>query len=114
MRSVADLGAELREAGISVSQCGYNTALEVVRSGAPALVVPFAADGEDEQTRRAERLASLGAIRTLDPQRLDGAALAAAIDDLDGFRPAAAGLDLDGAETSAEILARALATEAAA
>ena len=27
-----DLGAELREASASVSQCGYNTALEVVRS----------------------------------------------------------------------------------
>ena len=45
----------------SVSQGGYNTALEVVRSGVPALVVPYATPEEDEQTRRARRLERLGA-----------------------------------------------------
>src|SRR5215210_1514821 len=66
-RSVPDLGGELATATASVSQCGYNTALDVLRSGLPALVVPFAAPGEDEQTRRATHLARLGAVRALDP-----------------------------------------------
>ena len=55
-RSVPDLVAELRAAAASVSQCGYNTTLDLLRTGVPALVVPFAEGGEDEQTRRAERL----------------------------------------------------------
>ncbi len=54
--AVPDLAAELVRARASVSQCGYNTALDLLRARVPALVVPFAAAGEDEQTRRAARL----------------------------------------------------------
>ena len=74
-----DLCAELAHGGRSVSQCGYNTALDLLRAGVPALVVPFAEGGEDEQTRRAERLGALGAVRVLAAAAADGAALADAI-----------------------------------
>ena len=74
----------------SVSQCGYNTALEVVRAGVPALVVPYATPEEDEQRRRARRLARLGAVRMLDPERLDPATLAREIEGLLVVRAAAA------------------------
>src|SRR6185312_9373347 len=47
LREVGDLSAELARAAVSVSQCGYNTALEVLKSGIPALVVPYLAPGED-------------------------------------------------------------------
>ena len=57
--------AELAAPGSSVSQCGYNTALEVLRTRVPALVVPYATPEEDEQTRRARRLERLGALRVL-------------------------------------------------
>ena len=114
VRSVADLELELRRASASVSQCGYNTALEVLRSGVPALVVPFAAEGEDEQSRRARRLASLGAVRALDPQRLDAGSLAAEIRALGDFRPRSPKLDLGGARISAELLSRMLAGRRAA
>jgi predicted glycosyltransferase len=102
--TVPDLGAELRHAAASVSQCGYNTALEVVRSGAPAIVVPYATDEEDEQRRRARRLASLGALRVLDPERLDPVRLARAIVELLTFEPTAPEIDFDGAPRSAELL----------
>jgi predicted glycosyltransferase len=114
VRSVEDLEAELASASASVSQCGYNTALEVMRSGAPALVVPFADDGEDEQTRRAHRLESLGAMRVLDPQELVPDSLAAAIDGLAGFEPRPLALDLDGATGTADALDRLLHARAAA
>ena len=68
-RSVPDLRAELDTAAASVSQCGYNTALDLLASRVPALVVPFADPGEDEQTRRAMLLRALGAVRVLDPAR---------------------------------------------
>jgi predicted glycosyltransferase len=92
-----------------VSQCGYNTALDVLRAGVPALVVPFADGGEDEQTRRAARLARLGAVRVLHPDRLDARTLAAAVVELRRFRPAPVGLDLDGARRSAALLAELVA-----
>jgi predicted glycosyltransferase len=112
-RSVPDLHAELLTAAGSVSQCGYNTALDVLGARVPALVVPFAEGREDEQTRRARRLEGLGAVRVLDAGRADGATLAAAITDLLSFRPAAPDLDLDGARTSTLILANLLARAAA-
>jgi predicted glycosyltransferase len=106
---VPDLGAELRSAGVSVSQCGYNTALDVLRARVPALVVPYRAPGEDEQARRADRLAALGVVRVLDPAELDGATLAAAARELVGTVPSKPDLDLDGARTSAELLAELVA-----
>ena len=62
LRSVPDLAAELSRAAASISQCGYNTALDLLRTRVPALVVPYATSEEDEQTRRARRLEALGAL----------------------------------------------------
>ncbi len=86
--TVPDLGEELRRATASVSQCGYNTALDVVRARVPALVVPYATAEEDEQRRRARRLARLGALRVLQPERLAPAVLARAVESLHTFEPA--------------------------
>jgi predicted glycosyltransferase len=117
-RFLPDLGARLRSASASVSQCGYNTVLEVLRARVPALVVPFAAGREDEQTRRATRLERLGAVRMLHPERLEPATLADEIGTLLRFRPRALDLDFDGARASATMLAElvgdTLVTEAAA
>ena len=104
VRSVAALGPELAGAELSVSQCGYNTALEIVRAGLPALVVPYATPEEDEQRRRARRLERLGALRVLDPARLAPQPLAHAILALEEFVPAPAALDLDGARSTTELL----------
>ena len=57
-------------AAASISQCGYNTALDLVRTRVPALVVPYATPEEDEQTRRARRLEQLGARPVAD--HIDG------------------------------------------
>jgi predicted glycosyltransferase len=103
-RSVPDLGAELAAASASVSQCGYNTALEVVSCGIPALVVPFVAPGEDEQIQRAGRLARRGAVRVLSPRSLSPAALAHELEQLLDFRPAPHSLDVDGGARSAELI----------
>jgi predicted glycosyltransferase len=104
-RQVPDLYGELAAAAGSVSQCGYNTALDLLRAGVPALVVPFAEAGEDEQLRRAERLARMGAVRVLRPEHLDPPRLAAEVRELRSFRPHAVDLDFDGARRSAAVLA---------
>lgn len=103
-RSVGNLENELRGAAVSVSQCGYNTALELVRSRVPALVVPFRERDEDEQWARARRLEQLGIVRVLDPERLDGATLVDEIRKVRQQRPAVVALDLDGAMGTANLL----------
>jgi predicted glycosyltransferase len=106
VRSVPSLRDELAGAALSISQCGYNTALDLLRTRVPALVVPYAPVGEDEQTRRARTFEALGAVRVLDPARLDGDTLAAAIDATLPFRPRALDIGLDGAADSARLLER--------
>lgn len=104
VRHVPDMVAEMRRAGLSISQCGYNTALDLVISGVPALIVPYGASGENEQRRRARALANLGAVRYLPAEQLDGPKLAAAIADALEFQPRPAALAMNGAERSAELL----------
>ena len=106
-RTVPDLCAAMRCAELSVSQCGYNTALDIVRAGVPALVVPFDDNGDSEQTDRAERLERLNAVR-LFRGSLDAGALADAIRDAMAFSPTRAKFDMDGAERTAAVLRAAL------
>jgi predicted glycosyltransferase len=105
VRRVDDLCGEIRRSALSVSQCGYNTTLDLLRSGTPSVVVPYADGGEDEQRRRAERLAAMGALRMVPADELDGRRLAAELCDLSRFRPAPVTLDLGGREASAGIVA---------
>src|SRR5262249_8084090 len=65
VRRVADLGAEMRVARASVSQCGYNTAMDILHTRIPALVIPFSQGREDEQMERARRLERLASLRLL-------------------------------------------------
>jgi len=105
VRHVPDMVAEMRQARLSISQCGYNTALDLVVSQVPALLVPYAASGENEQTRRAESLAALGAARHLPAHELSASRLAAAMVDALSFTPAPTALQLDGAQRSADCMA---------
>jgi predicted glycosyltransferase len=94
LRSVPNLAEELSRAAGSISQCGYNTALDLLRTRVPALVVPYATPEEDEQLRRARRLEQLGVVKVadhVDPALLD-------------FIPEPARLDLDGAAKTTELL----------
>lgn len=95
----------LRQARVSVSQAGYNTVLDVLAAGVPAVLVPFAEGRETEQTLRAEHLAKRGVAEMvpgadLSPERL-AQAIARAL--ARGPRPLA--LDTGGARRSAEVIA---------
>ncbi len=112
VRHVPDMVGEMRRAALSISQCGYNTALDVLSADVPSLMVPYAPPGENEQRRRADTLLRLGVIHCAPPAtptladtltELIPAALA--------HRPRRAALDLDGARRSSEWLARLCATD---
>jgi predicted glycosyltransferase len=104
IRSVPDLGVELRSAAASISQCGYNTAMDILCSRVPALVVPFSGDKQDEQMNRARRLERLGALRVLEQERLNAQTLAAEVEHLLHFEPSAIALNMNGVENTAQVL----------
>jgi predicted glycosyltransferase len=103
-RMVPDLRQVLRQASGSVSQCGYNTAMDLVESRVPALVVPFGGANEDEQLKRARRLEALGAVRVLPAAEMTAPRLAVEMASLAAFTPTASSLNLHGAEHTVQII----------
>lgn len=106
LRTVPDVGVAMEQVSASASRCGYNTAMDILFSGVPALVVPFGEGHENEQMTRARRMESLGLLRVLDPARLDGETLANGIRALETFRPDLAQIQLGGAANTAEWINR--------
>lgn len=99
-----DFRQMLPHAAASVSMCGYNTALDILQSGTPAVFVPFDDGNEVEQGLRGQSLSDMQAIGLLASQDLSGTALARAVDRVisDGPRaPQKHGFD--GAHRTVEI-----------
>ena len=103
-----DLPQMLRRCRVSVSQAGYNTVLDILAAGAPAVLVPFAEERETEQTLRAEYLAARGAVTMVPPAALSPERLAAAIVRAAERHPAALQIDMGGARRTALAIARML------
>jgi predicted glycosyltransferase len=100
-----DFTQRLRNCVVSVSQAGYNTVLETLQTRTRAVLVPFAAGGESEQTLRASLLAERGLVQMVEEAALTPATLAAAVDRAAARpRPAPGVIDLGGARRSAELL----------
>ena len=100
----ADFRSILSRARVSVSQAGYNTVTDLLATGVPAVLVPFSAEGEREQSIRARVLAQAGAAWVVDEDRLTARALLEAVR---RARPRPAPerpVRLDGAAESAEAI----------
>lgn len=100
-----DYRSLLRRAACSVSQVGYNTALDLLTAQVPSVLTPFAEGGETEQSLRASLLsARAGAVSLAEadvtPETL--AAAVAAAQAAGPLRPPP--LALDGAARSAQII----------
>jgi predicted glycosyltransferase len=100
-----DFPSLLRRCHISISQAGYNTAMDIVDANARAILIPFADNGETEQAQRAAALAGRGwahvlNAETLDPQRLADAVSAIAR----GPRPHRPALNVEGARETARLV----------
>ncbi len=103
-RFVSDLASAMAESAVSVSQCGYNTSIDLVRAGVPAVVVPYDQDRETEQRDRATRLAALGMVRLLPAARLSPQTLGAAVLEAVSATTDPAPLDLEGAARTAQLI----------
>jgi len=106
-----DFRALLAGAAVSVSQAGYNTVADILSTDTPAVLVPFDADGEDEQPRRAQKLVQAGRVEMIASSDLTPQNLAEAIDRAAIMTPPAAfAMDMDGAASTVAILRHALAS----
>ncbi len=104
IRHVPNMTDLLATHSASVSQCGYNTVMDILKSGIAALVVPFSQGQEDEQGNRAERLCKLGLLRQVKASELDVKRFVAEVEGLLNFSPNTSALDIHGASKSAEII----------
>jgi len=94
----------LPHSAASVSMCGYNTAMDLLQTGTPAVLIPFDAGKEEEQSLRAESLARLPAVEVLRSADLTAPALVAALDRALAAGPRRdSGLKFDGAAQSVAI-----------
>jgi len=89
---------------ISVSQCGYNTAVDVLKTQTPAIFVPYETAGEDEQLRRAQLLAKKGRAVLLRQESLTADAITRAASKLLARRQDTFNIDLDGAQRSSDLI----------
>jgi predicted glycosyltransferase len=104
-RSRPDFTRLLANCALSVSQAGYNTLMEVLQAGARAVVVPFSAGAETEQTLRARLLHERGLLELVEERELAPASLAAGIERTARLpRPMPGVVALDGAARSATLL----------
>ena len=100
-----DFPARLKAAALSISQAGYNTTMDIVRAGVPAVVVPYETAGETEQRLRSELFAVKGLLTIVPAAELSPERLAAAVTEALRRRPAqTVDIDLSGAATTARLV----------
>ncbi len=102
-RFATDLTGWLSAADLSVSMGGYNTCMDLITAGVPALIWPF--DGDREQPLRADRLADRGLVSVLSSQDLAPSRLAERIQAMwEKADKTAARIDLKGAARTARYI----------
>ena len=104
-----DFRAVLSRCRAAVLQCGYNTAMDVVATGARAVFCPFEGDGETEQLQRAEAMATRYGCGLMREDALTPAGL---LEEIDGVlarpQPDFSALSLDGARRCVGIVEEAM------
>ncbi len=103
-RSVPDLKYLLQNAIASISQCGYNTTMDLLKTKVPSLLIPYAEGRENEQTKRALKLKKLGFARVLPETELTTDRLTEEIKALLVFKSTPISLQMNGAKKSSDII----------
>jgi predicted glycosyltransferase len=101
----SDFPTLLARSRLSISQAGYNTVMDILATGARALVVPFAEADESEQTLRARLLAERGLLSLVEPSAEPDRFATAIEAALSRPRPRPGAIDLDGAVKTARLVA---------
>jgi len=116
-RNRSDFRELLKASEVSVSQAGYNTVVDILRTGVASVLVPYSRGSEVEQTLRANKLHARERAVVLAENALCGEALLAAVKHAAGNQkgadvPGGSGafkIDTNGAEQSASLIMKWLA-----
>jgi predicted glycosyltransferase len=104
-RARPDFPELLARCTLSISQAGYNTLMDILQARCRAVVVPFAAGNETEQTDRARLFEARGLLHIAGEAGLSAETLAAAIARaLEAPPPPPFTPALDGAAATARLL----------
>ena len=99
-----DFRQMLHHAAASVSLCGYNTALDILQAGTPAVFIPFDEGGEVEQGLRANALAERDGISVVTRANLTAQSLLVALESVIAAPHRGIGLgSFDGAARTVEM-----------
>ncbi|MYB35388.1 MAG: hypothetical protein F4X92_09790, partial [Gammaproteobacteria bacterium] len=83
-RNRDDFRQLLASCAVSVSQAGYNTAIDLVCTGARGIVIPYESDGEREQMIRARALRQFDRVKVLNESAFSAETLTIAISQVMG------------------------------
>jgi predicted glycosyltransferase len=100
----SDFSERLRTCALSISQAGYNTTMDILKSGARAVVVPYQSQGETEQCIRAELLADKGLLTVVPERKLSPSRLAKGVADELSRQAGSIAVDFSGADTTARLV----------
>jgi predicted glycosyltransferase len=103
-RFIDNFPAWLAAADLSISMGGYNTSMNVLAAGTPALILPFAQNRE--QRLRTERLAAISGITMLEESELSPGVMAENITAMLAQTKKTPPVLLDGAEKTNQWLSR--------
>jgi predicted glycosyltransferase len=95
-RFCPDLHQKLVTADLSISMGGYNTIMNVIATGVPAMIMGCTNNGGMDQVARAEKLARLGVVDVITPDDLAPETFAEKIISSLSREPAAVSLDING------------------
>ena len=106
-----DFRSLLTTAQASISQSGYNTTMDILDCGTPAIMVPHQGSGQMEQWHRAQRLEAHGRVTVIPEADVSGKSLLEALAAVSARqRTFGTKIDRDGAPVSARRIADACLT----
>jgi predicted glycosyltransferase len=103
-RNRSDFYSLLKSCVVSISQAGYNTVMDILKSEAHSVIVPYAESGELEQTIRANLLQRQNRVICIETSKLNTRALADAVDEAATQPIIAKQYQMNGANNSAELI----------
>ena len=103
-RYTPDLVSYMQQADLSINMGGYNTTLNVLKTGTRSMLLPFTGNGDQEQIIRAERREALGVVSIIQPADLQPQRLAQRIVAHLQTQPTPLQFDLNGVAQTAQIL----------
>lgn len=105
-RNRADFSTLLKNCTVSVSQAGYNTVMDILQNNTKAVLVPFAENGELEQTIRTQHLAKIDRVQLIKESEMTAKSLAEAISKAANRPLKVSSFNMDGVKQSALLIAK--------